>query len=102
MNDSMIEVETVDLTLVIDNIYEDGTEIQTNVRTTVEVPPRPVEVGPQGVDYDDDEFNDWEQDEIFRHAGANYPEGGDAGYFVEVTESSRPDLIPVGAQFEFC
>ncbi|NUS02049.1 MAG: hypothetical protein HOV97_05740 [Nonomuraea sp.] len=87
----------MDVTLVIDNIYG-GETIQTTVRTTIDPPPFPL-VG----DFDNyaDEYCDWEQDEIFPHTGTGNAEG-DAGYFVKVTESSRPDLIPVGTKFEFC
>lgn len=90
--------EQVEVTLVIDNIYEDGDEIRTTVRTTIAAPPYPLV---PDFDSSSDEFCEWEQDEIFQHTGTGKTEG-DASYFVEVTESDRPDLIPVGTEFEFC
>lgn len=84
--------DLIAVTLKIDNIYEDGAEIQTIVHTEVEPPPS----------LDPDDWADWEQDEIFDHTGADYPEGGDAGYFVEVIESSDPVALPVGTKIEFC
>lgn len=76
----------------IENIYEDGTRITTHVQTHVPVPPIRDESGA---------YDDWEDYHVFEHTGADYPEGGDASYFVTVTQSSRPDLIPVGTEFEF-
>jgi len=86
------------VTLTIDNIYEDGEQIKTVVETTVDPPPYPLV---PDFDSSSDEFCEWEQEEILQHTGTGKTEG-DASYFVEVTESSRPDLIPVGTEFEFC
>lgn len=89
--------DQIEVTLVIDNIYEDGEEIQTHVQTNIEAPPFPLVP-----DFDStDEYCDWEQEVIFPLTGAGH-DGGDAGYFVKVTNSSRPDLIPVDTEFEFC
>jgi hypothetical protein len=84
---------TVAVTYRIDNIYEDGTRIQTLVET--EVPPPPL-------DEDSDEYADWENDHVFEHTGSDYPEGGDAGYFVLVLQSSDPKALEPGRLFEFC
>lgn len=88
----------IDVTLKIDNIYEDGDQIETTVQTQVEEPPYPLV---PNFDSSSDAFCEWEQDEIFTHTGTGNTEG-DASYFVEVMESSQPDLIPVGTEFEFC
>ena len=80
------------LSLNITNTYEDGDKIKTQV-TDVEVP---------DPDIDDiiDELNDWAQDNIFDFTGTGRTKG-DAWYDVTVTASSRPDLVPVGREFDF-
>lgn len=80
----------IDVTLEILNIYEDGDQVVTHVET--KIPPPPID--------DDDAFEDWQQDHIFEHTGTGKTEG-DAAYFVEITSSSRPDLLPVGTEYEF-
>jgi hypothetical protein len=90
----MSDPEQIVLTLVIENHYpEDGDVVQTTVETTVPEPPYP----PHSYAYESD---DWEYDHIFCHTGTGRTEG-DSAYFVEVTASSRPDLIPVGTKYEF-
>jgi len=84
--------ELIAVTLEIDNIYEDGEQIQTVVQAEIPAPP---------TDKDSGEYEDWEYDHIFEHTGTGKEEG-DAGYFVKVTASSRPDLLPVGTEYEFC
>lgn len=78
------------VTLDIENIYPDGT-IRTIVETEIDNP----------LDEADEGYSDWEYDNIFIHTGTGET-SGDAGYFVTIEKSSRPDLIPVGAQYEFC
>jgi len=82
--------EKIDVTLLIDNYY-DGDKIKTTVETQVEEPP---------ADKDSDEYADWEYEEIFSHTGTGQ-ESGNSAYFVTVASSSRPDLIPVGTEYEF-
>ena len=82
---------TIALKLEIDNVYEDE-KIRTFVETQVPEPP---------LDRDSTEYEEWEQDYIFSTTGTGRTEG-DAGYFVTVTDSSRPDLIPVGTEYEYC
>lgn len=84
------DVELIDVTLDIDNYY-DGEPIQTIVNATIPAPPE---------DQDSDEYQDWEQDYVFEHTGTGRTDG-DSCYFVTVTKSSRPDLIPVGTEYEF-
>jgi hypothetical protein len=80
--------ELIAVTLLIDNYY-DGDKIKTTVETHVTPPPA-----------DEDERGDWEYDEIFQHTGTGN-ESGNSAYFVTVASSSRPDLIPVGTEYEF-
>lgn len=87
----------VAVTLEIDN-FCDGDKIQTVVETVVADPPYPLAAG---FDSSTDEFCDWEQDEIFVHTGTGR-ESGESAYFVKVAQSSRPDLLPIGTEFEFC
>jgi len=82
----------ISVTLLIDNFYEGGEKIKTTVETTIPAPP------PKS---DEDAYNDWEYDHIFEHTGTG-KEGGNSAYFVTVASSSRPDLLPVGTEFEFC
>lgn len=85
------DVDLIDVTMEIENVYEDGTEITTHVTTQV---PRP-----EASDYKDG-LGDWADENLFDHTGADYPEGGDAGYFVNITASSDPRLV--GQKVEFC
>lgn len=79
----------VTLTLRIENHYRDGGIVVTTPTVTVPVPPDPSDV---------DAWGEWEYDHIFQATGTGR-EGGDASYFVEVTESSLPELL--GREFEF-
>ena len=80
------EPVTIDVTLLIDNYYSDGDKIKTTVQTTIPAP-----------DPDDE---DWEYDHIFEHTGTGRTDG-DSCYFVTVAASSRPDILPVGTEYEF-
>ena len=82
----------INVTLEIDNIY-DGDTIQTTVQTSLPPPP--------SLDHDSEEYSDWEYDYIFTHTGTGRT-SGDSGYFVTVTASDRPEMLPVGTEFEFC
>lgn len=73
----------------VDNIYEDGEEITLEREAAIAAPPA-----------DENERSDWEQEEIFALTGTGRTTG-EAGYFVEVLESSDPDVIPVGTEYEF-
>jgi hypothetical protein len=75
----------IDLTLKIENHYASGVVTTTAQAQVSEPPPF-------------DDRADWEDDEIFPHTGTG-KEDGDSAYFV--TSSSRPDLIPVGTEYEF-
>lgn len=85
-----MSTDLVSVELVIDNIYEDGEEIQTTVRTTVHAPPT--------LDENDDDYQDWAAEEIMPHTGTGKTEG-DAGYFVKCVASSWPALI--GREWEW-
>lgn len=74
--------------LTIDNIYEDGDTVTTHVVAEIEEPPAE----------DTDEWEDWEQDNIFPHTGTGKTEG-DSAYFVKVTACDDPSLV--GREFEF-
>jgi hypothetical protein len=75
------------ITIKIDNVYEDGDEV-TNVDTVDVVHPEP-----------DVDLDDWAYDELFPLTGTGREEG-DAGYFVQITEcADRPDLV--GREFEW-
>lgn len=78
------------LSLEIDNFYEDGDNITTHAE--VHVPPIPLT--------GDDDVEEWEQEYIFPATGTGNPNGSSA-YFVKVLDSSDPDEIPVGTEWEF-
>lgn len=93
MTTQTVTIVTVDVELTIENHYElYDTEI-TVVNATIPPPPAGAEPG-------DEAYDEWEYDEIFCHTGTGREEG-DSSYFVKVTKSSRPDLIPVGTEYEF-
>lgn len=83
--------DTIAVTLGIDNVYELYGTIKTIVETEIDPPP------PE----DDETYEDWLQDHIFEHTGTGRTDG-DAGYFVEVLQSSDPDALPPGTKYEFC
>ena len=80
------------LKLKIDNVYDDGT-VTNIINASMPYPPLPTESNA--------ERDDWEYDYIFALTGTDQEEG-DAGYFVEVLESSDPGIIPVGEKWEWC
>jgi hypothetical protein len=82
---------TIALTLTVENVYVELGETITTF-CEVDVPPMPTDP--------DDRF-DWEQEHIFPHTGTGHT-SGDAGYFVSVTQTSDPNNIPPGTEFEFC
>lgn len=77
--------------LEIENHYELYDTVLTTVSTVIDEPP---------LDKESDEYEEWEQECIFEHTGTGHTDG-DSSYFVTVKESSRPDLLPVGTEFEF-
>lgn len=79
------------LHLKIENYY-DGDKVRTQADVLVPAPPQEPDT--------DDEMTDWEQEYIFEATGTGRTEGNSA-YFVEVTASDCPDLIPVGTEYEF-
>lgn len=85
-------VDTVVVELEIDNVYPDET-ITTHWAGAIEAP--------WSDDEDSDDYQDWQNEIVFEKTGTGRTEG-DAGYFVEVIQSSRPDLIPVGKKWEWC
>lgn len=85
----------IDVTLKIDNAYEDGDVIETTVRT--EVPEPPTEANFEG-DSLDEAYQDWAYDNIFCHTGTGRTEG-DSAYFVKCIESSDPTMV--GAEWEW-
>jgi len=87
----LYQFDPVDVTLEIENVYPDET-IRTTVETRIPIPPPPSE--------SDYERQDWEDEYIMPETGTGRTEG-DAAYFVTVTKSSRPDVLPVGTEFEY-
>jgi hypothetical protein len=87
---SLHKEEPVQVTLLIDNYYEGGDKIKTTYEGWIPAPPG----------RDDPGYEDWEQDWIYEYTGTGRTEG-DSAYFVTVGASSRPDLLPVGTEFEF-
>lgn len=85
------EPDVITVKLEIENHYEDGDQVTTHVDTTVPPPPD---------EDDEDAVDEWEQNWIFPHTGTGQTEG-DSSYFVEVVESSDPEAIPVGTEYEF-
>lgn len=81
---------TVRISVTIDNRYELSDPVVTTQIT--DIPPPPIN--------DDAALDDWEQEHIFPLTGAGFEEG-DSFYEVTVTESSNPQLIPVGTIYEF-
>lgn len=79
----------IEITVRIENTYENGDEIVTVRTATVPAPPS-----------DEGERDDWAYEHIHALTGTGRIDG-DAWYDVEVTASSRPDLLPVGTTFEF-
>lgn len=75
--------------LQIDNVYEDGDEVQTTVES--DVPEPPDEEGTAA-------YDDWAEEHIFSLTGTGKVQG-DAAYFVEIVGCDRQDLI--GREFEF-
>ena len=89
----MLEHEPlIHIKVKIDNIYEDGENVV--VEAEADVPKPWAEEG-------SDAHSEWEEFFIFPLTGTGQEEG-DAGYFVEVLESSDPDAIPVGTEWEWC
>lgn len=87
-------MDTVHLTLEIENTYELYEDETTHKEVDVPVPPAE----------DSSAYEDWEYDNIHAATGSDQPGGkpnGDSWYDVEVKASSRPDLIPVGTTYEF-
>lgn len=82
--------DQMNVKLLIDNCYENGEKIRTVVETQIPVPPSASLAA----------LEEWELDYIFVHTGTGRLEG-DACYFVTIADSSRPDILPVGTEFEF-
>ncbi len=90
--------ELVTLSLHIENHYELYGLIVTT--PTVTVPAPPVRDASTSEEEHAEELSEWEWEHINAATGAGRTRG-DASYFVTVKESSRPDLIPVGQEYEF-
>jgi hypothetical protein len=78
------------LSIKIENVYEDGEEITEHKTLDVPVPPTFV--------IDDEAHQDWAYDHIFTETGTGKTEG-DAAYFVEVTASDEPAMM--GNKYEW-
>lgn len=86
----MTQTQTsVTMTLNIEDHYELYDTVIVNKDVTAPTPP---------TDRDSADFEEWVQDNIYVHTGVGH-EDGDSSYFVEITDSSDPDLI--GEEFEF-
>ena len=83
---------SITVSLEIDNKYELYADVTTHA-TDVQVPAPPIEV-------DSEEYEEWAEDHIYAETGVGH-EDGDSWYNVEVTASSHPHLLAVGATFEF-
>lgn len=80
----------ITISLAIENTYEDGDEIHTEVTDAV-IPAPPADGG-------EDAMHEWEYAHIFSFTGTGR-ESGDSWYDVTVTACSDPSLI--GRTFEF-
>jgi len=74
----------------IHNVYVGGPTIVTTPTATIPLPPDQA---------DEYAYDEWRHTHVFEHTGTGRY-SGDAGYFVEVVESSVPELL--GMKFEFC
>ena len=81
----------ITLKLKIENTYELYDDVTTF--PTVTCPPPPA-------DRDSEAYDEWKQQHIGGVCGVGN-ERGDAWYDVTVLESSHPDLVPVGTEYEF-
>lgn len=83
----------ITLDLKIENYY-DGDKVVTRPTITIPYPPNEAD--------DPDGYDEWlnGDDSIFEATGTGRTEG-DSAYFVEVVGSTRPDVIPVGTEYEF-
>jgi hypothetical protein len=85
----------MNLSIKIDNVYEDGEEVtNTLYDLNVEEPP----AGRTAADVDSEEWADWAYDNLFPHTGTGKTQG-DAGYFVEVIACDDPTMV--GTKFEW-
>lgn len=91
-------MDTITLSLKIENIYvdEDNDDEITKVTVTLPAPPP----NSSGSQTDDEAYREWHETHIRDLTGTGQPKG-DAAYFVEVTASSDEALLPVGAEFEY-
>lgn len=85
-NDSRAEAT---VTLLIENHYELYSMVVTTPTVTIPLPPDPA---------DTEAYDEWEYDYILSETGTGRC-GGDSWYFVEITESTAPELL--GRKFEF-
>ena len=79
----------VEVTMVIDNVYELYGTIQTTVTVTVPKPP-----AAEGTE----DYDEWAYDHLYCETGTGR-EDGDSAYFAEITASSDPALV--GRKFEW-
>lgn len=86
--DKVVSPPAIELHLAIENHYS-GDVVKTEADVTV--PPVPT---------DEDEQEEWRDEHIFPLTGTG-ASNKDSAYFVTVTFSSRPDLIPVDTKWEF-
>jgi hypothetical protein len=82
----------INLTLEIENYYEEIDPITTRVEVNIPPPPDDVEE-------DSDEYQDWVDDNILPHTGTGHTTG-DSSYWVKVIETDSPD-IPVGTEYSW-
>lgn len=88
----MNAVSVVTVSLRINNRYSGDRLVETRVDSVViPVPPGRREIA---------NYDDWLCNHIFPLTGTGH-EIGDAYYDVEVTQSDRPDVVPVGTRYEF-
>lgn len=77
------------ITVKVDNIYEDGTEVTVTEEADIEEP---------WGEPDTDDWEDWADEQLFPLTGTGKTEG-DAGYFLEITACEDASLV--GQKFEW-
>jgi hypothetical protein len=80
----------MNLSIKIENVYEDGEEITETKTLDVPFPPT--------FDTESEDHQDWAYDHLFTETGTGKTEG-DAAYFVEITACEIPVLI--GTTYEW-
>lgn len=89
-------MELIKIKARVENFYVDlGDEIITESEAELPTPPGPLPTGDREVSQ---EIQAWVDEHLFAMTGTGRTKG-EATYDLEITESSRPDLVPVGWSF---